>query len=341
MNKLVQQLDRIDPFSAASQNLIRELMAASKKPESKPTSKPTSKPASKPRPEFDNKAEIESATYNDQSAERALSAKYSSLQNFIDLTRPQVYLMLGMPKSGKTHLTKWLLHTYFNSGEVQENKPYWTIVFSGMKYNDDYKDMIPERALLDHKDESLEMYVNYLRNLKEKLRQDMPHSILVLDDVVGLFDSSNKVFQNLITIHRHLNLTVIISVQYLHGNVSPTFRACVTAGFIFHTMQEISLKALFSVFGQQFENRKAFIKHFMKATKEKHTCMLCLAHERNLERNCLSFKAPSKFPQKQLKFTQMQFDDKEDPKENEQQMTQTIANNAINPNYYLSKLSKQ
>jgi len=72
MNKLVQQLDRIDPYSAASQNLIRELMAASKKPESKPTSKPTSKPASKPRPEFDNKAEIESATYNDQSAERAL-----------------------------------------------------------------------------------------------------------------------------------------------------------------------------------------------------------------------------------------------------------------------------
>jgi len=249
--------------------------------------------------------------------------------------------MLGKPKSGKSHLTKWLLHTYFNSGEVKENKPYWAIVFSGMKANDDYKEMIPETALLEHDDQTLEGYVNYLKNLKGKLRHVMSHSILVLDDVVGIFNSSNKVFQNLITIHRHLNLTVIISVQYLLGNVSTTFRECVTAGFIFNTMKENSLKAIHSVFGQLFEDKHAFKRHFMKATSQKHTCMLCLADEQNLERNCLSFKAASKFPQKQLKFTPMQYDDKEDPKENEQQMTQTIANNAINPNYYLSKLSKQ
>jgi len=342
IGNLQQKLDAIDLNSAKTKLLMKELFATrSQTVSSDPKQQATSSDAKHPpKPVYDDKDDVENEQYNDREPEKALGAKYQDIQSYIDFTRPQVYLMLGKPKSGKSHLTKWLLYYYFNSGKVTKNKPYWAIVFSGSKFNDDYKDMIPENALLEHSDNTLEEYVEYLKNLKEKTRGEMPHSILVLDDVVGIFNSSNKTFQNLVTIHRHLNLTIMISVQYLLGKVSTTFRECVSAGFIFNTMKENSVKGIHSVFGQLFEDKKEFKQHFMEATKAPHTCMMCLADEQNLSRNCLRFKAPKKFPQTLLKFSTMKIEAPNSDEDYTKELAKLVVNNQKAPDYAISKFIK-
>lgn len=304
MNRVRGVLDQIDLNSESSKKYLAQF-AKMMKEEQHPARPDNLRVPERPALEDCDLEDDAHDKYRNRKPEAALNLDRCEFSQLVDMDRPQVYLMLGRPRSGKSHLTKWLLYSYFDQRRHAKNPPSWVMVFTGSKFNDDYIGMIPENALIEYDEAVFEDYVEYLKHLKSEMRGKMPHSVIVLDDVVGLFSSTNKTFQNFVTIHRHLNCTIIISVQYLLGNVSTTFRECVSCGFLFKSATMNTLKAIHAVFGELFETFAEFKSHFMKATREEHQSMLCLPHEMNIERNYLSFKAPRKLPKGQLQFRQI------------------------------------
>lgn len=84
-------------------------------------------------------------------------------------------------------------------------------------------------------------------------------AFLVLDDGMGTVDFNSKIIKKLISLYRHLNLRIIICIQYLNSTIPPSIRNCITFAIWFQQSQKIAIKALHDSFGQAgFETLDAF-----------------------------------------------------------------------------------
>lgn len=217
--------------------------------------------------------------------------------------RAHVIINIGQPGTGKTFLTKWLLLR--NILPPVSHYKYGVIVTKTKFDAKDY-DYIDKKYILGEYDEEvIKDYVNQIVKQVEK-KGSVDPSFMVLDDILGDYKILMSPFFKWITsIVRHINMTIIINGQYLFQSVNSVIRECSTIVFMFRSTNNKTIKGLYENFGQLFDDQKEFKKHFLEATKEKHTCMVYTADEDDILKNYLTFKAPDSL--KHLKMKPIEF----------------------------------
>jgi hypothetical protein len=223
-----------------------------------------------------------------------------------DLIKPPFCILaVGKPRSGKSHLCKFLTYYFCASSDVPEkDRPQWVKVFTGSRFNSDYA-FLPDKSVSEYTRDSFEEYVDRMTELAEEAKsknQKMPQNILILDDLVGLLSASDELFNSFISRHRHYGTNVLIAVQYLKKNISTTVRECITHAFMFKSKKAITTQALHEAFGQDFDYESFKQLLWTRASNEEHVAMLYIESEDDPNENYLRFKAPSKLPDRSIRF---------------------------------------
>ena len=223
------------------------------------------------------------------------SALINNKQRNLKLNKPKVVLLLGKPRRGKTHALK---HLILSQVKHSSNPFQYGVVFTGSDFSDEYSWIKPEFVCSDYSDDKLQIWLQQLKDKHPKI----PHTFIVFDDLVGLINQSRGYWTNFVCNHRHYNVTIFITAQYLMRGVSPTFRECVNFAILFNSKTYITLKAIHESFGQLFESFKEFKAHFLRITVPKFQAMLYDQDKEFLQGNYVSYKAPKKIPRVMLRF---------------------------------------
>lgn len=264
---------------------------------------PTSKDTDPQRSENDDKEDESVDEVEDKGDAEAVPSDEKGF-TIDDLEVPNVFLLCGKPKKGKTHLLKYLLYHFF--GVLDEQRPkdkcfQFGVVFVGTKFNHEYT-FLPDKYVFEGYDET--KMSQYLDGLKKKVeaKEHVPPNFIVLDDLVGILDTNRGKFTNMVTTFRKTNTSVFILTQYLNKNVSTTCRECVNYAFIFNSKTEKTINAAYEAFGGLFPNKNTFKAHFLKAAAKPFESMLYIETVEDLEKNYYTFKAPGELPEQDIEY---------------------------------------
>lgn len=150
------------------------------------------------------------------------------VDNFEIETPTNIYVV-SKTKSGKSVLLKHLMLCLINADSIDE------IYIQGMtmEYNHDYDELKPlmqskHKFISCNNFNIVQLQAVYDRQRKKKLANlPMRRVVFLLDDIIGSFrqgDNESLFISNLSTHARHLNITLIMSVQYVKGILSPMIR---------------------------------------------------------------------------------------------------------------------
>lgn len=205
---------------------------------------------------------------------------------------PKICLLLGICKSGKSYLTKYLTQ-YFT-----KNKKFkYGLYISGSGFSDDV-DWIDERYMWEGYDEDrLKQYMD-----KAKTRKKMPN-FLILDDCVGLI-SRSPYFAHLTSTHRHYGTSIFICSQDMKATVStPMIRNIANYTFIFNVTSKPVKKEIYDHWGSAcYEDYEKFDKMFSKATSKRFHCAFFNNEIYDKDRKMVQFVAPPNFKTAKLMF---------------------------------------
>lgn len=189
-------------------------------------------------------------------------------QGFILPDRPSIYVIVGSPASGKSHLVKHLMLEYMKAGYFKFGMTICPTAFTGGY------DFVPEHSVLTSFDmDKIQEYLDKLKTHK-KQGKTIPPNYLIFDDGQGLINFYDTRMSSLIATYRHTNTTIFFVTQYLAQGSSTLLRECASYFFVFASKFERTLKGLYQAVGQMFPNYYEFLEVFKHATSRKHDCLL-------------------------------------------------------------------
>jgi len=211
------------------------------------------------------------------------------------------FLLINIGKSfkGKSYMTRYLLQHMFKSGRLK-----FGLVFTPTKFNNDYA-FLPEKCIIEGYDEEiLKIYIENLKQLKENNKGIIEPSFILFEDVSGILNNQSNFFINFIATFRHLNINIIINVQYLLGKncINTIMREQCSHCIMFNSRTKRTLDALYENFGGLFDSFNLFKQYFFNITKQKYTAMLYLEREDDINNNYIAIKAPSDFEINKIEF---------------------------------------
>lgn len=169
---------------------------------------------------------------------------------------PALILLAGKPRSGKSHLLKYLLsmrHPDFADDGIVPYK--WLVVFSGTKFNGMFSEIVPEQYIYPKFDAAL-----LGRILARQQAMGCPRMAIIFDDCLpstGAKGFGSEVFTTLSTQFRHYKCDVIIASQYIY-KVPPTVRECATHIAMFRATTGRMIDALYETAGGHFGSAAEF-----------------------------------------------------------------------------------
>lgn len=188
---------------------------------------------------------------------------------------PFVCLLVGKPKSGKSHLIKQILIQGFKSG-------YWKFghIFSQTnKFNEDYN-FFPSHRVSKYSKQAFENYIDFVERRSTEYKErgiQVPPNVLVVDDCIGRVNFWSETWANLIGTRRHYNMSIIIVSQSLYAGgygSSTLLRDSLNYAFVWNCNNKSSIKGYFESFGNRvFDKLDEFKALFSEAVKEKHRCL--------------------------------------------------------------------
>jgi hypothetical protein len=209
----------------------------------------------------------------------------------MDLQHPMFFQVYGPPKSGKTHLLKYIL-LMMRMMKLLD----WVNVFSGSAHDDEW-DFLPKRCLITDSEEvrkrlgcgdstqTPNIYTWYLKNkLIPYCKTTSGKGLTILDDLTGSCDFKSDEWSQLFTNFRHYckkpgdkmgNFSVILSSHYAF-KIPPVVRE---AAFMVAIFQQCSMNAIKAVYqsycqitGEKYADWNAYQQRF--TDREKHTFIL-------------------------------------------------------------------
>jgi hypothetical protein len=203
---------------------------------------------------------------------------------------PQCFLLVGKPSSGKSVTAKNLLYEYLKDGGYYK---FGIVVSPTAKFSGDF-DFLPDSSIWSKYEEAKVLgYVAKLAQYRKDHNNKLPPpSFLLFDDCLGSINFYSPEFSNFLACYRHYNLSIYFVSQYLSGFGSSTLlREICTAGFIFTTQFENSLKVLYKAFGGIIGDYDIFKALVQRVGEQKHHCVLYIANQNTKEQTYYDFKA--------------------------------------------------
>ncbi|MDR3550793.1 MAG: hypothetical protein P4L31_05225, partial [Candidatus Babeliales bacterium] len=191
--------------------------------------------------------------------------------------KPAIFCLIGTQKSGKSHMTKYIIYSYCNLG-------YFTgggLVFSPTKFNGDYNFM-PDKAVIDHYDENiLQRHIGNLRRLTAEGKKihgekwKLKPNFVILDDCQDLLRQS-AFFNNWISTYRHTSTSVFIISQMLasRATISTLLRNSTTFAMMWPSISKNNIDAMYAAYGGVYDSLEEFKKALLKCKKRKYSCLL-------------------------------------------------------------------
>ena len=185
----------------------------------------------------------------------------------------------GSCASGKSYLIKYILRCF------KAKYAYICVISTTAKYNSDYDFLkslnIPFNIKLPSEFESKVDQIKNIQNSAPKKK----NICIIVDDCLGLL-KDQKYFTNLLSIHRHHSLDIIISTQFVNAS-STLMREISNYNIIFSQKTQKSLKLCYENYFQHFETYKEFKAYFKNALPKYH--FFLISQSENL---CEILKAP-------------------------------------------------
>ncbi len=122
------------------------------------------------------------------------------------------HAMFGMPNSGKSTLLKYLIGEVFDDFKT-------AYLFSNTCFTNDWEDIFPNQNIYpDYNEDVLALLVSNARRISERGKQP-PNILLIFDDCICNFRKNEiKILKEIILHRRHLQISIIISTQYIKDN---------------------------------------------------------------------------------------------------------------------------
>lgn len=174
---------------------------------------------------------------------------------------PSLILLCASPGAGKSYMIRYLLTTMCKRGKFN-----YGIIITGTDFDGEYSNIIDDQYIYSGWDEQLIQDVMDMQINAGGM--NAPPMFIVLDDCLGMVDFSSTVWVELVSRHRHYNITPIIAVQHLLGIKSPLTYNCARYCIMFKQTSEKAIKTLYSYFGQCFNTWKEFRTYLDANTKD-------------------------------------------------------------------------
>lgn len=213
--------------------------------------------------------------------------------------KPVISLMIGRPNSGKTQALRFLMYNLAIRGHYR-----YGIAFSPTAHISGDLSHLPKRVVIRrYSEEYLERYVTAISDWAESTGKKPPNSFIILDDCLGAINWYSPFISNLLSVHRHLGLSIFVCSQYTAGfGSSPLLRECLSVAFLWPTNYAKSLKHFYDLCGSICKDRDEFERLFHQVTSsEPHTALLYLNGHDTPEKCYYHFRA-SIAPAFQIKF---------------------------------------
>lgn len=211
---------------------------------------------------------------------------------FVPPLEPQIYCLIGEPKSGKSTLIKSLLYYYAQAGYMK-----WVTVISGSLFNSDFDFIENKKCLWDGYDEErFRKYFETLQHRANELKKEgkkLPKSILILDDLLGELASNADFFKSVIVRFRHFGVTVIIASQYCADAraCSTVLRSCTNIACLWPSIQHNQIESMWRSFGGYYKKLNDFSDVLKEIKKDKYACLLYQKEKDTPEEAYIKFRA--------------------------------------------------
>ena len=210
----------------------------------------------------------------------------------MDIKLGSVIILAGKPAQGKSYLIKYFFYK-------NRKKFDFGIVLTKTKFNGGYSFIPTNYVHPDYSEEKIKALMKIQSDLIEKGINKQ--AFIIIDDCLTS-EFNNQLFTDLITQHRHYNITVIISTQYIY-KINPTIRECANYAIMFRQSTKRSIEALYESFGNHFNNYKEFKTYLTDNTGDYQFIFVDINSQSDKLNEIYNIlKAPSKIPDFKLKF---------------------------------------
>lgn len=194
----------------------------------------------------------------DQKQEEELQTNNEKLdpteKSIVKGKKPFLMCIFGKPGEGKSALAQYVVYEKFQQKAID-----YVMVISNSSFNDDWK-FLPAKAIKKIWTPELAKQITEFQKKKGR-----GHLLVVLEDPVGSFPWDDKQVIQMIIMHRHLNISWIINVQYVN-KLPPIYRECATFVAIFKQQMDRAKEALYLSYGGDFKDKKEFYDTLQKST---------------------------------------------------------------------------
>ena len=183
----------------------------------------------------------------------------------IDITKPKIHTIIASKGSGKTNLVLFLLNKYVLHKSIDS-----LVIFCGSA-DESYNKYFDEDLICrNYSNEKLENLLTKQRKLNDDSKL-----VIVFDDIVGdkkvNFQYNNSI-ESLLTIHRHDNVSLILSVQ--SQSLGSIFRE--QSDYIYLLRPKFygqTIENIYNVVGAGIEKKK-FVNMLKEIFKVNYTILL-------------------------------------------------------------------
>lgn len=187
----------------------------------------------------------------------------------IDIKYPCIASFISRPGGGKSTTIRYLAKKALDNNEIN-----YIIVICNEAYEPIYKKWIPNNYIYPYYSKLLIKRI-MARQVKYDKSGDPKKLLLILDDVAGFSNEfETPLFESLFSIHRHYNISLFISFQYIKMVHSPALRTSQTCGFIYKLEDKAEFEGAYESFGQRYTFKK-FKEIINNVTSSNNTILYC------------------------------------------------------------------
>ena len=132
------------------------------------------------------------------------------------------FLMASIAKrgSGKSFLTKYLVHNWVENGDIDE-----VMAFTNTNEMNKEYDYLKKKFIFNRYDENtMKMIMETQKKQIIKDSKKVKNVLVIMDDVIGSLDSYSPTVRELITQGRHYKISLILNIQISKREFSTDFR---------------------------------------------------------------------------------------------------------------------
>lgn len=175
----------------------------------------------------------------------------------------QLILVSGKKGSGKSYLIKGIV--YMLAPRFEDVLVISPSVYTGYEYVPDEK-------------KHFELTKELVESIKETQQNNgMKPLLLIIDDATGMKLNSGSM-QQFITTSRHLGVTIVFAAHGINKFPTTVQESALTA-FVFKTMNNKEIKALYEVLLSDFDSKDEASRFFKEKTKEKYQFLMVRNYE--------------------------------------------------------------